>query len=268
MRTGRAAPHTLAGAYALDALDGRDRASIRRHVANCQECAREADDLREAAAKLAAAVSVNPSAAMKHRVLAAAARTRQLAPTMQQPPAACPARSGRRGVTWWPGRYGRAGLPRLVTAVTAVALVVSAAVWLALPAGSPSQRPGDGHAVAAVLNAPDAAMLHARITTGGTATVVMSHHENMLVFTAAGLRALPGSKRYELWLLGRRGDRPAPLAGPGSAGRAGMLPLPRRGMTGPVAASGLRPGDRLGLSIEPASGSPAPTSAMIMVVTL
>jgi hypothetical protein len=35
-----------------------------------------------------------------------------------------------------------------------------------------------------------------------------------------------------------------------------------------VAASGLRPGDRLGLSVEPASGSAAPTSAMIMVVTL
>ncbi len=39
-------------------------------------------------------------------------------------------------------------------------------------------------------------------------------------------------------------------------------------MTGPVITPGLKPGDRLGLSVEPASGSRQPTSAMIMVVTL
>jgi hypothetical protein len=311
MRAGsaaRAAPHTLAGAYALDALGRHDRARFRRHVARCKECARELDDLREAAAKLAAAVSTRPGAAMKHRVLAVAARTRQLAPAMKQPPAGWRARPSRGGLAGLAGRqlaarrpagrqpagrqpaarrpagrqlaawrpagrqlaalYGRAWLPRLVTALAAVALVVSATFWLARSGASSSQRPGDSRPVAAVLNAPDAAMFHARITTGGTATVVMSHRERRLVFTAAGLRALPGSKCYELWLMGRRGDRPAALAGPGHAHWTGVLPMPKHGMTGPVAASGLRPGDRLGLSVEPASGSASPTSAMIMVVNL
>lgn len=39
-------------------------------------------------------------------------------------------------------------------------------------------------------------------------------------------------------------------------------------MTGPVIAPGMEPGDRLGLSVEPASGSRQPTSAMIMVIAL
>jgi anti-sigma-K factor RskA len=100
-------------------------------------------------------------------------------------------------------------------------------------------------------------VISALVMTGGKATVVMSHHERMLVFAAAGLRALPDSCRYELWLMGQGPDRPA-----------GLLPMPRHGMTGPVIAPGLEPGDQLGLTVEPASGSRHPTSEMIMVVSL
>ena len=50
-----------------------------------------------------------------------------------------------------------------------------------------SQR--QDHVIAAVLNAPDAAMLTSKVSTGGTATVVMSHREHCLVFAAHGLRA-------------------------------------------------------------------------------
>jgi len=95
------------------------------------------------------------------------------------------------------------------------------------------------------------------VSTGGTATIVMSGREHALVFAARGLRALPPSRRYELWLMGPGGDKPA-----------GMLPGPRNGMTGPVLASGLRPGDRLGLTIEPAGGSAHPTAPVIALVAL
>ena len=37
-----------------------------------------------------------------------------------------------------------------------------------------------------------------------------------------------------------------------------MLPPVRHGMTGPVIAAGLRPGDHLALTAEPAAGAPAP----------
>jgi anti-sigma-K factor RskA len=100
-------------------------------------------------------------------------------------------------------------------------------------------------------------MLHARVTTGGTATIVMSARQRALVFAAAGLRALPSSQCYELWLMGPGGDRPA-----------GMLPDAQQGMTGPVIASGLTAGDHLGLTIEPAGGARHPNTTMILVIAL
>ena len=68
---------------------------------------------------------------------------------------------------------------------------------------------------------------------------------------------LPGSQCYELWLMRPGADRPA-----------GLLPMPKHGMTGPVVAAGLRTGDRLGLTVEPAHGTRRPTSPMILVLAL
>jgi anti-sigma-K factor RskA len=113
------------------------------------------------------------------------------------------------------------------------------------------------HAIAAVLTARDAHMISARINTGGTATIVMSGREHALVFAAAGLAALPSTSCYELWLMGSDRDQPA-----------AMLPPPRHGMTGPVLASGLKPGERLGLTLEPAGGSPHPTTPTILQIVL
>jgi hypothetical protein len=114
-----------------------------------------------------------------------------------------------------------------------------------------------GDAIAAVLTAPDAAMLSARVATGGTASIVMSRRRHELVFAAAGLRALPSSKCDELWLMGPGGDRPA-----------GMLPAPPQGMTGPVVAFGLTDGARLGLTVEPAGEARHPSSTVILVIAL
>jgi len=78
MRTNRPEPHTLTGAYALDALTRADRARFERHLARCEQCAREVRALAEATAALAAAVAAEPPAELMQRVLTAAARTRQL----------------------------------------------------------------------------------------------------------------------------------------------------------------------------------------------
>jgi len=44
--------------------------------------------------------------------------------------------------------------------------------------------------------------------------------------------------------------------------------MPSHGMTGPVIASGLRSGDRLGLTVEPAAGTGHPTTPMILELAL
>jgi anti-sigma-K factor RskA len=105
--------------------------------------------------------------------------------------------------------------------------------------------------------APDAVMLTARAKPRGTATVVMSHRYRSLVLTTAGLAPLPAGHRYQLWLMGPSGDRPA-----------GLLPAPHGGMTSPVIATGLAAGDWIGLTVAPEGGSPHPASTPVLMLNL
>ena len=111
--------------------------------------------------------------------------------------------------------------------------------------------------IAAVLTARDATMMTGAVAGGGTATIVMSHARHALVFTAADLHALPASRGYELWLIGPAGDRPVTMFQPG-----------RHDMMGPVIASGLKAGDHLALTAEPAGGAARPTAPMMLDVVL
>ena len=55
MRLRRPELHTLAGAYALDAVPEADRARFERHLAGCDACAQEIAGLRETTARLGVA---------------------------------------------------------------------------------------------------------------------------------------------------------------------------------------------------------------------
>jgi anti-sigma-K factor RskA len=264
MSSGQPEPHTLAGAYVLDALDAAGRTRFERHLARCEACTAEIGGLRETAARLAAAAAAEPPAGLVERVLATAARTRQLPPRAREarPPVPAP-RVAATILAGSPSRAGRtprrARPPALALAAAAAAAIVAGVLGLTAQSDryQLSQDQLRGHTIAAVLTAPDATRISTHVTGGGTATIMMSRRERALVFAAAGMHALPASRCYELWLMGPGGDRPA-----------GMLPDSWHGMTGPVEASGLTASDRLGLTVEPLGGSPHPTSAMIMVVGL
>ena len=62
-------------------------------------------------------------------------------------------------------------------------------------------------------------------------------------------------RSYELWLMGPRGERPA-----------GRLVVHASGMAGPTLISGMSDGDMVGLTVEPASGSPKPTSVPVVMI--
>ena len=250
MRLGRTEPHTLAGAYAMHALNAADTRRFDRHLARCRECAAEVTEFGEVAARLAAAAAAQPPEELKHKAMTAAARVRQL------PPATSEARTPTRRRHWLPRQSWAA---RLALAIACACLVLAGIFGLTASTEQHqlSQDQARSRLVAAVLTARDAVMLDAKVRTGGTAAVVMSRKERTLVFAATGLAVLPSSKGYELWLIGPAKDTPA-----------GMLPGPRQGRTGPVIASGLVPGDRLGLTVEPAGGSRRPTSPMIFELAL
>ncbi len=253
--------HTLAGAYALHALDDGERARFERHLARCDACVQEVGGLRDTAALLGSAASAEPPEPLRARVLAAAAGTRQHPPLT----------AGERQARGWPARRAHLARqprehrppwrPRLRVALAAAVASLAAAAVLAVMAVTAQHRLANAQhrsgEVAAVLTARDAQMMTAPITMGGTATVVMSHAKRMIVFSAAGLRPLPGAMSYELWLMGPAGVRPA-----------GMLPRPSHGMTAPMVAAGLAPGDRLGLTVEPDTGSSRPTTPPVLMLPL
>jgi anti-sigma-K factor RskA len=250
--------HTLAGAYAMDAISPADRDRFERHLAGCPECVQEIAGLREATARLGAATAAIPPAGLKERVLAAAAVTRQQAPEVAA--AGSPARTRLRPGPWlrslaWPGRLAVAAGTVAAVAVLGIAVVFGVAN------GNMRQQLNQAQAssqqIAAVLTAQDAVMMNGSVAGGGTASIVMSRSRDALVFTAQGLRTLPSSRGYELWLVGPSGDRPI-----------GMLPAVSHGMTGPVIASGLRDGDHLALTAEPPGGSARPTTPMMLDVAV
>ena len=255
-------PHTLAGAYAMDAISEEDRARFERHLARCAECAQEIASLREATARLATATAQTPPPGLKERVMAAAATTRQRVPVTADVPARSAwVKDARiRTRAWF---HSLAWRGRLVVAAGAVATVavLGAAVVFGISNGTMRQQLSQAQAgsqqVAAVLSARDATMMTGTVRGGGTVTIVASHSMRALVFTAAGLRALPASRGYELWLIGSAGVRPV-----------GMFPQASDHMVGPVIASGLRPGDHLALTVEPAGGTSRPTSPMMLDLAL
>jgi anti-sigma-K factor RskA len=243
----------------MDAISAADRARFERHLSGCEECAQEVASLREATARLGTATAVTPPAGLKERVMAAATTTRQQAPATSEADSTARSRLLRVGPWFrslaWPGRLA-------VAAGAAVAVVVlGAALVFGVSNGSMRQQLNQAQAssqqIAAVLTARDARMMTGPVTGGGTATIVMSHSQHALVFTAVDLQALPASRGYELWLIGPTGTRPV-----------GMLSVGSRGMTGPVIASGLRSGDHLALTTEPAGGSSQPTAPMMLDVAL
>lgn len=247
MRIRREVPHTLAGAYALDALTEPDRVRFERHLAGCEACRQEAGSLREAAGRLAAVSAVPPPPHVREQVLAEAARTRQQAPLT----ADVLAGSGRRAIRW------RA--PRMAVAIAGGCILVALVLGglFIHTQRSLSVEQAHNRAIATILNAPDATIMSAKAVQSGSATVVMSHRDHALVLTTAMLPALPAGQRYQVWLMGSRRARPA-----------GMLPVPHRGMTAPVVVSGVAPGDMMGLTVEPASGSTVPSSAPVLMLVL
>jgi anti-sigma-K factor RskA len=236
--------HTLAGAYALDALPDQDRLLFEGHLARCDACAEEVRGLRETTAQLGAAAAASAPAHLRVQTLARVREVRQVPPVV--PDLAPRARRARRG-------------SRLALGLAAACLAVAVGTGtVAVRAQHELDRAeAANRAVAAVLSATDARTVTGGLGEAGAATVVLSRSRGQIVFASSGLRRLPESETYELWLMGPREVRPAGLLRPDPGGR-----------TPPLVAGALGDADRVGLTVEPAGGSPQPTTTPLVVLTL
>jgi len=221
--------HVLTGSYALDAVSDTEREEFERHLQHCPTCEAEVRGLRETAARLALACAVNPPARMEPQVLAATYRTRQL------PPLPAPGR-----VLHFPRRL----------AILAAAASVAAALALGITQLTAQHQLDQARAtaIARVVTAPDAHVDTAR-AAGGSVTVVTSVALHEAVVSTSGMAQLPSSRVYQVWVMSRSGARSAGLMHGTS-----------------LLASALRPGDRIGITVEPAGGTARPTTAPVAVL--
>ena len=229
--------HVLTGSYALDAVSDAEREEFERHLQHCPTCGAEVRGLRETAARLALACAMTPPARMERRVLAAAYRTRQLPPLSADRP--------RRPL---PRRVPR--VPRRL-AMLAVAASVAAAVALGITQLSAQHQLDQARAtaIARVVTAPDAHVETARTSAGGSVTVVTSAALREAVVSASGMASLPSSRVYQVWVMSPSGARSAGLMHGSS-----------------LLASAVRPGDRIGITVEPAGGTARPTTTPVAVL--
>ncbi len=240
--------HVLTGSYALDAVSDEEREEFERHLHHCPACDAEVRGLRETAARLAMARAARPPARMEQRVLAAAYGTRQLPPLPGDRLRA--ARDRRRDQV--ERLLARRPAPR--RAVLAAA-AVSAAAALALGVTQVAtqhqlDRAREGNsAISTVVTAPDARIETTRATVGGTVIVVASARRGEAVVTAADMPALSAREVYQVWVISPSGARSAGLLG-----------------SGQLLASGVRPADQIGITVEPAGGTTHPTTTPIAVL--
>jgi anti-sigma-K factor RskA len=280
--------HVLTGSYVLDALTSSEREDFERHLHHCPSCQAEVRGLRETAARLAMAKTVRPPARMESTVLAATYRTRQLPPLPGERAARNLQRvrssrlfaglqgTGRResGLRLpasraksqrGPGRAGagRPGLarrwtqmPRLAGAVAVAS--VAAAVGLGITQISTQHQldtvQASNAAITRVVQAPDA-RIEKKATAGGTVTVVFSSQRDAAVITTSKLTSLPSGRVYQLWVMSSAGAR-----------SAGLVSQPDQASQ--VLAAGVRSGDKIGMTVEPAGGTSTPTTTPVLVVPL
>lgn len=229
----------LAAAYALDALDDTERAAFEAAYPADPTAAAEVVEFREVAARLAASQAAPPPAALRARVLAEVAQTRQLPPV-------------ERPVTVLGVRHRGRAVKVVLAAAAAVLLFVAGATLTTFGSSSPAFA----DQLADVMTRPDSQLVElpstGAVPDSGSLRVLWSPAAQRVIVLGDGLS--PGGDRvYELWLIDGAAPVPMGLLDPAADGSI-------------RAAVGL-PGDPAawGVTLEPRGGSPAPTGDILFL---
>lgn len=233
--------HTLTGAYAVDALEEDERQLFELHIRECDACAQEIAEFHATAATMGAAAHEPPPASMKDAVLA------EIDTVRQERPVAKVTDLATHRDAW----YQRLLAP--AAAVLAIAVLGMTAIIANMNERIDTMEQQTGR-VADVVAAADATIIEMPEVDGASARIVYSAARGEGVFLADGLPAAPGDQVYELWFIDDEGASPA-----------GLFDADDRGRVTHVVTGDLTRVDAIGVTIEPAGGSPQPTSDPIMV---
>lgn len=242
--------HTLSGAYTLDALEDLQKVAFERHLESCESCRDEIRSFSDALTAMADDAATPPPDRLRASVLSAISQVRPLAPEVPADVVEETAtvtqlapRRARRATTW------------LAVAAAVLGIAMAGAVWRTVGLQSQvSQLASASSELSAVLTAPDAQMVGAMASTGGRGTVVMSMSKGEAALVTQGLAPAPAGKTYQVWFVGKDVITPA-------------------GFVAESTAATLLVGDpssavAVGVTVEPAGGSPQPTSTPFLAINL
>jgi len=239
--------------YALDALQGEDRARVDGHLAECAACRRELEQLRGDTALLAlSATGPRPPQRARQRLLDAVARE----PREPRLVASTPR-------SWW-GILGWAAAAAVI--VFAFSLwrqnsVLQATLASVSSQAAKSERETEElRKIAAPILEPEAqriTLVAAKTPPQPQGKVFYLRNRSSLVLLANNLPALPAQKAYELWLIPTSGNPiPAGVFKPDAQGSASVVnpPLP----AGAEAKA-------FAITVENEAGASTPTMPLVMM---
>ena len=271
--TDREELHLLSGAYALNALDGEEKARFEAYLLTSEEARAEVASLSDTAVLIGLSTdSVAPPTDLRARLMAQIAETPQLAPlpasraTLSAVPAASTQQQDAsseairtaslgtsRAATKAASRWYSRPASILVAAAAAVALFVGGN-FLGLSAANQSQQ--QAAAISAIVSASDSQKVQADVSGGGKATFVWSVGLAQSAVVIDKLPALADGKTYQLWYIDKASK----------ATSAGTFSAAPSGTTVKVLSGAMTAGDTLGITVEPSGGSTRPTTAPIVAV--
>ncbi len=220
--------HHLGAAYALDALDERERLAFEAHYSACEICRTDVREFRAAAADLAGLTASPPPPELRAKVLTEVGATRQLSPLHASV-----------------ARLADHRRSRTLTATMAVAAAVACFVVGAVAVGGFGRGESFDDTVAAIMVEPGARV--AQLAGDGDGSIRIAWSGDRAAVIGDDLPEPPAGSVYELWLIDDGGAQPMRLLDAAADGSVRRV----------VDVSG-RPA-AWGVTIEPAEGSTAPT---------
>lgn len=276
--------NALLGAYAVDAVDDRERALVEAYLRDHPEAQTEVDELRAAAARLAVLSDDSPPPALRGSVLDAISRVRPLPPTADE---ARPddiastiapdgdthddirddtddlsvrraeRREERRAAEEQVDHGGRPSRRTLLAGGLAAGVAVLGGAGLAItrPWDGGGSGTGNGSVEAQIRGARDTRTFDLKMGDH-TMQVMRSPSLGRTMVHAASMPAAPSGRVYQVWWQHQDGTMTS----------AGLLPA---GGGSDVDALLSNDGSRAvgtGITLEPAGGSPAPTSSPLALL--
>jgi hypothetical protein len=254
--------------YALNALEGDERANLEKHLSTCAACRLELEQLRGDGALLAlSAMGAKPPLRSRQRLLDAVAKDAVAAPALSQkaredgPPSANvgPRRS------WW-GMLGWATAAAVILFAVSLwrenaALRQDVSTWRNV-ASQQLLELEKAQDVASTITNPEGqrfTLVAVKTPPQPQGKAFYLRNRSNLVFVANNMPALPPQKAYELWLIPMQGAPiPAGMFKPDTHGSATVVnpPLPA-GMDAKAFA----------ITVENESGATTPTMPIMMMGT-